>query len=275
MFTVLFGSENSFINIRIHESKVFCTSCKGQIGGTRASEPVIYIRHYRLRRVDPRYIVSVCLNNSAFTDDTVPHQHSYFGATLERDYVAPILPLEFRNLRDGRMLTELCPRSQNFMPFPARLLIRLDIDSPRESSTEKTFENAEVDANTEKQSFSVETADETVLSEKECIMERQNIESETTQVHDRDWDDFIHNQPSTSGLTYSRILFILLQLFSQRCKQSNRIGLSIGRLLEYRANPIQYILVSSFTSKLDQLKGRVYHHVSPRVQISNQIDRNS
>lgn len=194
---------SGFVNIKLRGGKVFCASCKGHIGyvGEGGVPATAIIRHFRLVRIDPRYVISVC-HGRLRNDDCapMPHNHLSHVASVERSIDSPISPIELRDYEAGHLLAVPCPYSRDLM-LNVPLLFGTTVTHLNEQSR-PLYENiSEPSPNPSPPEVPEPQSFVSITSVRE-----EPVESDERAVamSDRDWDDFIHNQPSTSGNTYSR-----------------------------------------------------------------------
>lgn len=135
IFADLFGAPNRFFNIKIHEKDVYCTFCKGCVGNQHKFDDDLIIRNFRLIRIDPQYLISICIGATLDRNGNVLyHQHMSQVATVERDPDTPVEPIQLRSLRGGLLLTEPCIFASELMHIPPLTLIdqqRLSINLPQ------------------------------------------------------------------------------------------------------------------------------------------------
>lgn len=115
IFAVLTGTLGDFYNVILKRSELFCSCCGGLIGSISGES--VMIRSQRLIRVDPRFLVSVCIGDTKDKGDhDVSHEHLPHVLMVENTLTSPILPMGFQSVQNGHILTEPCPFSLNIFP---------------------------------------------------------------------------------------------------------------------------------------------------------------
>lgn len=115
--SVLGGTMANFINIIAQSSDAYCGAC-GALVGSALSNGCLEIRSQHLIRIDPRWLVSVCLGQTRENGVLISHQHFPLMATFINLPTAPILPLQIRSIRNGMLLSETCPFARDFIENP-------------------------------------------------------------------------------------------------------------------------------------------------------------
>lgn len=107
---------------KIDNRGIFCTGCRGLLGGFSGNGD-IYLRAFRLVRVDPMYQISICHGRTE--DDfgiDIQHQHFAQIAMVENLLSAPIQPLRIRSVRNGRLMETECPFAREISTNPPNTL---------------------------------------------------------------------------------------------------------------------------------------------------------
>lgn len=124
IYADLFGIPERFFNTKIHERWVFCAWCKGYIGQLKNSDNDVMIKHFRLVRIDPRYLVSICVGQTHDRRGNIMyHQHTTQVQTVENDPRTPVVPMELRSIRGGLLLPRPCVYARELLCSPPITLL--------------------------------------------------------------------------------------------------------------------------------------------------------
>lgn len=202
-FPVLVGNESQFFNIKIKNAQVYCAYCKAYIGTASNKMSFVIIKHKRLIRVDPRYIISLCNGQTRDeSDNVVEHGHISVVASLETQITAPIRRLRYLSMDNGRILPRPCVhmrRSLEFGPHMIDPFLQANSELPTEVSIDISDDDDHSKDNPHvitKRATVHNVTVETVGSNSPRGSTERNV------TNYRDFESFLQDQPSTSGLVY-------------------------------------------------------------------------
>lgn len=248
LFSGLMGHRSEFHNLKSSESRVYCTWCSGLLGAETKNGSIVVIRRRKLIRVDPKYAISICTGKTH--DDggrLISHGHLSSIASVDNPLNAPLERVQFKSMRNGSFLKELCPFArkmcseppsspivQRFFDIhnaPVPLSIPPILISDDEASIEQPIPEVQSERASNAQ-VKVETASENVKeSLARCVRKRvMPLRNETSR---RNFEEFIRNQPSTSNSVYEKPVQQLID-GCKKLKQSqedNAVGSVISTIL--------------------------------------------
>lgn len=218
---------------------MYCKGHIGSVGNAKTDNRILIVRRYRLVRVDPRYLISICLGATHDQNNNIiPHSHMSNVGTVENAITARILPVELRSLRRGQLLNELCPHARNLLDIPALTpIVRefLSIHSTphvvsvvNENTTRSSSENFTTIPKSVVKKVKVvksyskaqQPKDKKVEASVECVHSHteedihKNVVSSDSQLKtdpstpqvasNQSFADYLREQPSTSQSVYTR-----------------------------------------------------------------------
>lgn len=160
---VLRGLLANFINIIPFKSDAYCGAC-GAIVGSALLNGSVEIRSQHLIRIDPRWLVSVCLGRTSENGVLIPHMHFPLMATFINLPANPILPLQVRSIRNGILLKDTCPFARNFIDNPPCAPFSEQFFSDREVRI-REYVDLTGDAPTESENYSYQSENTSVTED--------------------------------------------------------------------------------------------------------------
>lgn len=203
-FIDLFGAPNRFFNIRTHEKSVYCTFCKGWVGSQSEYDDDVMIRRFRLIRIDPRYLITICIGDTHDRrGNIIYHQHMSQVATVEKIPGTPVLPIELRTIQNGLLLLGPCPYARNLIQSPAITEIDqkyLSVKYPRVGIVDRSSNVDEERKVSNKRNLKVYARK--ASSQVETPAKKSKIE----HASDDAFAEFLRDQPSTSNSVYDEAI---------------------------------------------------------------------
>lgn len=228
-FIDLVGPATEFYNVKVHQQSVYCTYCKALIGCVARNLMMLVVKHHRLVRFDPHYLINMCRGDTHdISGDMIEHRHISFVATTENAITAPVLPVQLRSMLDGRLLSEPCPFAGNYVqcpPFSIAVQTNSTVEGSRqpvvtrhddaftkkddgESVTDNTVDSSmgntlPVDSS-DASSVPMETVANNSQPKNERVIRVTLLKSGELNFRSQTLDEFVRDQPSTSSGTYER-----------------------------------------------------------------------
>lgn len=212
----MFGGHDDFLNILVNDRRVFCWECGGQVGDALYNGR-IWIRSFRMVRVDPYLEISMCYGR---THDScglsIYHEHLSHMATIENSVMTPIAPVRFVSIQEGRILIEPCPYARNFLQQPPSTpVIQRFLDANRPRVDRPVFrsvqsDNVRTESVVEPLDLRVRRSANTTLRDRLTMRRNQrqsttlaNVPTQQQHSNISSFDDYLQDQPSTSRGRYS------------------------------------------------------------------------
>lgn len=206
-----------FHNVRILNDCVYCTFCKSLIGKKAVDHDILFINRHRLLRIDPRTITTHCLPTAGSRNSTT-HGHTLLIASIENAVTDPIPRLSLRSRNNtSRTIKTTCQEVKNFLADssrsrsnrriaganqPVNVTNCIEISDNENESVHTTpssiFERPTVIVSTMEAARKISQPDPTDQNK------TSNASSDVPlqNVNNAEFNTFLQNQPSTSGLVY-------------------------------------------------------------------------
>lgn len=206
--TDVLGVPSRFINLAVRNGNVYCTFCKGCVGSQASPENDIKLRRFKLVRVEPRFMFSICVGTTHDRHgNLVPHEHMTQVATVDSNPESPTVPIELRSIRNGLFLNEVCFYARYILNSPPltaadqnQLALRLQASYIADHATAGRLarENA-VKKRKQMQTY----ARASKASQVEPPEKRKANQNDCVQ-NDTSFEQYLRDQPSTSSNIYDR-----------------------------------------------------------------------